>query len=72
LIPHIERQASVSAENSYICNSPLKMMKGVTTLHIKQYEQYQLSTTDDCGESIKKREYFLVIEAKFENPSDTV
>jgi hypothetical protein len=42
------------------------MMGRVATLHIKQYREYGLSTINNCGESIKNREYLVEFEAKFE------
>ncbi len=69
--PRIKRQASISAENSYISKSPLWTKRGVATLHSKQYREYQLSATNISEESIKNRENFTKFEAKFEKPSDT-
>jgi hypothetical protein len=45
------------------------MMRGIVTLRIKQYGEYQISAMNDSPESIKK--YFLGFEAKFEKLSDT-
>ncbi len=68
LTPRMKRQAKVSAENSYICNSPLLTMRGVATLRSNQYGDYQLSAINNSGESIKNREYFPVSEAKLGKP----
>jgi hypothetical protein len=46
-------------------------MRGVTTLLIKQYGEYQLSDINYSGESIKNREYLLEFEVQLEKPSDT-
>jgi hypothetical protein len=44
-------------------------MRGVSTLCIRQYREYQLSAINKSGESIKNREYLLEFEAKFEKTS---
>jgi hypothetical protein len=69
--PIIKCQARVYAENSYKCNSLLDVMRGVATLRIEQYGEYQLSTVNKSRESIKNHKYFCKIETKFEKSSDT-
>jgi hypothetical protein len=64
----MKRQAKVSAENSYICNSLMLTMRGVATLRSKHYGVYQLLAINNSGESIKNREYFPVFEAKLGKP----
>jgi hypothetical protein len=44
----------------------------VATLRNKQYGKYRLSTINNSGESIKKREYLIEFEAKFEKYLDTL
>jgi hypothetical protein len=47
------------------------MIQRLGSLRIKQHGEYQLFAINNSGESIKNREYFLKIKAKFEKPSDT-
>ncbi len=43
----------------------------VANLHIKQHEEYRLSTINDSGESTKNCEYLFKFEVKFGKSADT-
>jgi hypothetical protein len=45
-------------------------MRGVSALHIKQYQEYKLSVINNSGEFIKNCEFFLEFGAKFEKPPE--
>jgi hypothetical protein len=41
-------------------------MRGVATLHVKQFGEHKPSTLNNSRESIKNHEYFLAFKAQFE------